>query len=65
MVVIFWDFLLPSAKSFSQNENLVNTSKQLLKNRNCLYPAVHYFTLKLGFVLNFLFVILGIVKIFA
>ena len=43
---------LPSAKSFSRNENFVSTSKNLLKNRNWTFPAVHYFTLKLEVVSN-------------
>ena len=33
MVIVFQDFLLPSAKSFFYNENFVNISRQLLKNR--------------------------------
>ena len=28
----------------SQNENAANNSKNLLKNTNLTFPAVHYFT---------------------
>ena len=36
------------------NENFVNISKNLQKNRNQNFPVVHYFTLKLKFVSNIL-----------
>ena len=32
------------------NENFVDTSKTLLKNRNLTFPVVHYFTWKLEFI---------------
>ena len=43
--------ILPSAQ-FSRNENFVSTNKNLLKNRNWTFPAVHYFTWKLEVVPN-------------
>ena len=36
--------LMPSAQSYSRNENFVNTSKNLFKNANQIFPIVHYFT---------------------
>ena len=46
--------LLPSAQPPSRNENFVSTSKSLLKNRNSTFPIVRYFTWKLEFVSNIL-----------
>ena len=43
--------LNPSAHSFSQNENFVNTSKKLFKNWNWTFLVVRHFTLALKFVL--------------
>ena len=40
-----------------KNDNFVNISKKLLKNRNEAFPLVPYFTLKLEFVSNILFII--------
>ena len=46
--------LQPSAQSSSQNENIVNISKKLLKNRIWTFLVVPYFTWKLEFVSNIL-----------
>ena len=35
---------LHSGQSFSQNKNVVDASKKLLKNRNWNFPVVRYFT---------------------
>ena len=43
----------------SKNDNFVNISKRLLKNRNEAFPLVPYFTLKLEFVSNVLFIIVA------
>ena len=48
---------MPSAQSCSQNKNLVSTSVHLLENRNWTFPKVHYFTWKLEFVSNILWMI--------
>ena len=48
-----------SAQSSSLNDNVVNTSKKLLKNRNWVFPVVRYFTWKLESVSNILSVIVG------
>ena len=42
--------LYPSAYSSSQNENFVNTRKNIFKNWKRRFPAHHYFTLTLRFV---------------
>ena len=52
--------LLPSAYSSFQNKHFVSTSKKLLKNRNLTIPVewtIPYFTLKLQFVSNILWII--------
>ena len=49
--------LLPSTQSSSANKNFVSTTKNLIKNRNRIFPVVHYFTLKLEFVSNILWII--------
>ena len=49
--------LQPSAQSSSQNENIVNISKKLLKNRILTFLVVPYFTWKLEFVSNILSII--------
>ena len=46
--------LFPSAQSSFRNENFVNISKKLLKNRNWTFPVVGYFTRKLEFASNIL-----------
>ena len=46
--------LKPSAQPSSHKEDLVNTSKRLLENRNWLFLAVYYFFWKLDFFLNIL-----------
>ena len=48
---------MPSAQSCSQNKNLVSTSMHLLENRNWTFPKVHYFTWKLEFVSNILWMV--------
>ena len=48
---------MPSAQSCSQNKNLVSTSIHLLENRNWTFSKVHYFTWKLEFVSNILWMI--------
>ena len=42
-----------------QNKNFVSTSKNLLKNRNWTFPVVRYFTWKLEFVSNILWMIVA------
>ena len=59
MVIIFWDFLKPSAKFSYQTENFVNTSRHLLKNRNWFFAVIHYFTWKLEILVNILCMIVG------
>ena len=52
--------LLPSAYSSFQNKHFVSTSKKLLKNSNLTIPVewtIPYFTLKLQFVSNILWII--------
>ena len=49
--------LLPSAQFSSRNENFVSTSKNLPKNRNWTFPVVCYFTWKLEFASNILWII--------
>ena len=49
--------LLPSAQSSARNENAVTASKNLLKNRNGIFLGVHYFTKKLEFFSNILWMI--------
>ena len=49
--------LLPSGQSCSQNENFDSTSKNLLENRNWTFPVMRYFTWKLEFVSNILWII--------
>ena len=49
--------LLPSLQSPSRN--FVNTSKNLLKNRNWTFIVLRYFTWKLELVLNFWWMIVG------
>ena len=49
--------LLPSAQFSSRNENFVSTSKSLPKNRNWTFPVVCYFTWKLEFASNILWII--------
>ena len=46
-----------SAHSSSWNESFVSTSKDLLKNRNWTFPVVCYFTWKLEFISNVLWMI--------
>ena len=46
-----------SAQSSSQNKTFVNTSKKLMKNRNRTFRVVRYFTSKLQFISNILFMI--------
>ena len=46
--------LLPSTYSSSRNENFVSTIKKLLRNRNCTFTVMHYFTYKLELVSNIL-----------
>ena len=46
-----------SAQSSSQNKTFVNTSKKLIKNRNRTFRVVRYFTSKLQFISNILFMI--------
>ena len=48
---------MPSVQPPSRNEHLVNTSKKLLKNRNWTSPVIRYFTWKLEFVSNNLWMI--------
>ena len=38
--------LKPSAQNPYQNENFVNTSKKVLKNRNWTFPVIPHFTWK-------------------
>ena len=47
---------LPSAQSSYRNENFVSTRKNLLRNRYWTFPVVRYFTWKLEFVSNILWV---------
>ena len=47
----------PSTKSSCQNGNFINTSRKLLARRNETFPLVHYFTWKLEFVSDILWVI--------
>ena len=56
-----WKFygIIAWCSVFIQNENLVNASKRLLNNRNETFPLVRYFTWKLQFVSNILFMIVG------
>ena len=51
--------LLPSAQSSSRNENFVSTSKNFLRNRNWTFLIRHYFTWKLEFVTNILWMIVS------
>ena len=51
--------LLPSAQSSSENENSLSASKNLLKNRNWNFSPAHYFTSKLEFASNILWMIVG------
>ena len=46
-----------SAQSPSQNKNLADSSKKLLKNRNETFPAFCNFTWKLEFFANILLII--------
>ena len=46
-----------SAYSSSRNKNFVSTSSNLLKSRNLIIPVVRYFTWKLEFVSNILWMI--------
>ena len=46
----------------SQNENFVSTSKNLLKNKNWIFTVAPYFTWKLKFVSNVLWMIVGFWK---
>ena len=48
---------MPSDLSSTQNENFVYTSRKLLKNRNWTFHIEHYFTWKLEFVSNILWMI--------
>ena len=48
-----------SAQSFPKNENFVNASKKLQRNRNLTFPILCFFTLKLEFVSNVLFMIIS------
>ena len=45
--------LYPSAQFSSENENFVNISKRLLKNRNWTFPVMPYFIWKLEFCLKY------------
>ena len=50
--------LSPSAQSSSGNVNFVSSSKKhFLKNRNWTFPVVRYFTRKLEFISNILWII--------
>ena len=51
--------LQPNAQSPFENENLANTSKKLLKNRNWTFPVVRYFTWKVQFASNTLSMIVA------
>ena len=49
----------PRRQPSSQNENFVSNSKNLLKCGNLTFPVVHYFTWKLEFVSDVLWMIVG------
>ena len=51
--------MIYSAQSSSQNENFVNTSRNLLRNRNQTFSLASYFTWKLDLVSNILWIIVG------
>ena len=51
--------LLPFGLSSSKKENFVSTSKNFPENRNLFFPVVCYFTWKLEFVSNILWIIVS------
>ena len=48
---------MPSAQSSSRNENFASTSKNLWSNRIWTFTLVRYFTWKLEFISNILWMI--------
>ena len=52
----------PSRQSSSQNESFASISENLLKSRNWTFPVVRYFSRKLDFVSNILWMIVASFK---